>query len=144
MSDLLLLTRIAGRPAAFRAEDIGSIVELTEITPVPRAPNFIAGLAALRSRALTVIDSRKALGLLGPSETADMRAPVVEVAGHSYALLVDQVDDVVPAAGEPAPTPATLGACWAQVAHGMIETASGPAVLVDVAALVAGPGGTAA
>lgn len=144
MNSLLLLTRIGGRPAAFRAEDIGSIVELSEIAPVPRAPGFVAGLAALRSRALTVIDSRKALALANAPEETDVRAPVVEVGGHTYALLVDRVDDVVVAVGEPTPPPATLGSAWAPVAHGMIETAAGPAVLVDVAALVAGPQRTAA
>lgn len=139
MSSLLLLTRIGGRPAAFRAEDVSSIIELTGITPVPRAPDFVAGLAALRSRALTVIDSRKALALSGTPREADVRAPVVEVGGHAYALLVDRVDDVVAAVGEPTPPPATLGPAWAPVARGMIETAAGPAVLVEVAALVAGP-----
>ena len=139
MSSLLLLTRIGGRPAAFRAEDISSIVELTEIAPVPRSPNFVAGLAGLRSRALTVIDSRKALALPGSPEAPDVRAPVVEVGSHAYALLVDRVDDVVAAVGEPTPPPATLGPAWARVARGMIETAAGPAVLVDVAALIAGP-----
>ena len=86
-----------------------------------------------------MIDSRKALALPGSSELPDVRAPVVEVDGHAYALLVDRVDDVVPAIGEPAPPPATLGPAWAKVACGMVETATGPAVLVDVAALVAGP-----
>lgn len=139
MGSLLLLTRIGGRPAAFRAEDIGSIVELTEIAPVPRAPDFVAGLTGLRSRALTVIDSRKALALPGTPDPPDVRAPVVEVGGHAYALLVDRVDDVVAAEGGPTPPPATLGPAWARVACGMIETAAGPAVLIDVAALVAGP-----
>lgn len=139
MDDLLLLVRIAGRPAAFRAADVSSIIELEAITPVPRAPEFIAGLAALRSRPLTVIDSRRALGLAAAPEAPDVRAPVVEVAGHSYALLVDRIEDVVSGVGEAGPPPATLGPEWSRVARGMIETTAGPAILIDVVALVAGP-----
>lgn len=139
MDDLLLLTRIGGRPAAFPAEDISSIIELAEITPVPRAPEFIAGLAALRSRALTVIDSRLALGLPAQPDTTDMRAPVVEVAGHAYALLVDRVEDVVSRIGDPTPPPAAFGPAWVRVASGMIETSVGPAALIDVPALISDP-----
>lgn len=139
MSGLLLLAHIGGRKAAFRAQDIGSIVELTDIVPVPRAPDFIAGLAALRSKALTVIDSRKALGLPAPAAAADGRAPVVEIDGYSYALLVDRVEDIASAIGEPAPLPATLGSDWTRIAHGLVETSAGPAILVDVTALIAGP-----
>lgn len=144
MDDLLLLAHIGGRKAAFRAQDIGSIVELADIAPVPRAPDRVAGLAALRSKALTVIDSRKALALPQPAQPADARAPVVEVDGYSYALLVDRVEDVVPAIGEPLPPPATLGPEWARIARGVIETSAGPAILVDVTALIAGPGRAAA
>ncbi len=139
MDDLLLLTRIADRPAAFRACDIRSIIEIGEITPVPRAPAYVAGLAALRSRALTVIDSREALGMRGADGKTDERAPVVEVDGHAYALLVDRVDDVVSGIGQPSPAAATLGPDWTRVARGMIETTAGPAILVDVVALISGP-----
>lgn len=138
MDDLVLLTRIARRPAVFRASDIGSIIEIDTVTPIPQAPDFVAGLAALRSRALTVIDSRKALGMVEPGPT-DPRSPVVEIAGHPYALLVDKVEDVVAANGSPTPVAATLGPQWTRCAHGMIETAAGPAILIDVSALIAGP-----
>ncbi|WP_338446239.1 chemotaxis protein CheW [Pelagerythrobacter marensis] len=138
MDDPMLLTRIAERPAVFRACDIGSIIEIDTVTPIPRAPAFVTGLAALRSRALTVIDSRRALGVAAPGP-ADPRSPVVEIAGHPYALLVDSVEDVVAAIGSPTPVATTLGPQWTRCAHGMIETAAGPAIVIDVSALIAGP-----
>ena len=138
MNDLMLLTRIANRPAVFRASDIASIIEIDAITPVPQAPDFVAGLTALRSRALTVIDSRMALGLAQPGP-ADPRSPVVEIGGHPYALLVDAVEDVVAVVGAPTPLAATLGPQWSRCAHGMIETAAGPAIVIDVSALISGP-----
>ncbi|USA39818.1 chemotaxis protein CheW [Pelagerythrobacter marinus] len=139
MDDLLLLTRIAGRPAAFRAVDVRSIIELGTITPVPRAPDFVAGITALRSRALTVIDARRILGARGGRDSADDRSPVVDIAGHSYALLVDKVADVVAGVGALSPVGPTLGPRWSACAQGMVETAAGPAIVIDVPALITGP-----
>ena len=139
MGELLLMTEIGGRRAAIPSAQVQSVVELDHIVPVPRAPDFVAGLTALRSRALTVVDARKALGIGAAAEDADCRAAVVEVEGHAYAILVDRVEDVVEAASEPDRPDATLGGDWNRVSLGMIETAIGPAVLVDIATLVAGP-----
>jgi purine-binding chemotaxis protein CheW len=61
MNELYLIVGIAGEKVAFRASDVQSVVEIDRITPAPRAPAYIAGLAALRSRALTVIDCVRSL-----------------------------------------------------------------------------------
>ncbi len=139
MGELLLMARIGGRRAAIPSAQVQSVVELDHIVPVPRAPGFVAGLTALRSRALTVIDARRALGIGHAPDEADGRAAVVEVEGHAYAILVDRVEDVVEAASEPERPDATLGEGWNRVSLGMVETAIGPAILVDIAAIVAGP-----
>lgn len=139
MKELVLLAEIAGRRCAFRAADIGSVIDLAEITPVPRAPSFVLGLAALRSQALTVIDCRRAIDAATDGDPADIRSPVVQVDGHSYALRLDRVDDVASARGEPMEIPGGFGPQWSRVAHGMIETDRGPALLIDVGALIAGP-----
>ncbi|WP_232842933.1 chemotaxis protein CheW [Allopontixanthobacter confluentis] len=138
MDELLVMTVIAGRRAAFRAVEVQAVIEIEIIHPVPRAPDFIAGLTALRSQSLTVIDCRRSLGLAGDS-AADSRAAVVEVGGHPYALLVDTVEDVVEARSAPHPVPGGLGAAWERVGIGMIETDAEPALLVDIAKMVAGP-----
>jgi purine-binding chemotaxis protein CheW len=45
---------------------------------------------------------------------------------------------VVEALSEPSPVRAAMGPGWERVAEGMIETETGPLLLVDVAALIAG------
>ncbi len=139
MGELLVMTIIAGRRAALRAADVQSVIEIERIHPVPRAPNFIAGLAALRSQSLTVIDCRKSIGL-ARGAAADCRAAVVELGGHPYALLVDSVVDVVESRSEPMPLPGGFGEGWSRVAIGMVETEDEPALLIDIARMVAGPG----
>jgi len=140
MSALLLVVEIAGERVALPSSETESVVELDTLIPVPRAAPHVAGLSALRSRVLTVIDARRSLDL-GETDCSDgiREAVVVELDGHHYALIVDQVVDVVESLGEPVPVRGAMEAGWARVALGMVETEMGPILMVDVAALVSGP-----
>ncbi|MEO1729562.1 MAG: chemotaxis protein CheW [Pseudomonadota bacterium] len=139
MNDLLVMAQIAGRRCALQAGDVKSVIELGTITPVPRSPDFIAGITALRSQALTVIDCRLALGFESLEWPTDHRAAVVAVGGHSYALMVDAIEDIATGQSEPDDIPGGFGPEWTRVATGMVETAIGPALLIDLHALIAGP-----
>jgi purine-binding chemotaxis protein CheW len=139
VNNLLLVVRIAGSRVALRASAVEGVVELDALIPVPRAASHIAGLSALRSRVLTVIDCRRSLDL-EPAPAGDVpEAVVAEIDGHHYALLVDLVEDVIEAASAPTPIRSAMGPGWSRVSLGMIESGEGPLLLVDVAALVAGP-----
>ena len=138
MDRSLLLVSIAGERAAFASEIIRSVVELDSITPVPRAPAHIAGLAALRSRAMTVVDCRRALEL-PEADGPTTLAVVVEIEDFLYALVVDAVEEVVPFDVEPSEIRSDLLPGWARAALGMIETSAGPALVIDPAKLIEGP-----
>ncbi len=146
MGDLYLMTEIAGRRAAIPSEAVQSVIEVGSISPVPHAPAFVAGLTAMRSRALTVIDARRALGIAADNTASDGRAVVCAVDGHTYAILVDRVEDVVEATSTAERPEADLGPSWERVTRALVETRIGPALVVDIAAIVAGPetAGTAA
>ena len=139
MNELLLIVSIAGSRVAFPAAKVESVVELDALSPVPRAPAHVAGLSALRSRVLTVIDCQRSLEL-GLTDLSGLReAAVVEIEGHHYALTVDAVEDVVEALSDPVPVRAAMGAGWERVGLGMIETEEGPLLLINIDALIAGP-----
>jgi purine-binding chemotaxis protein CheW len=139
MNELLLIVTIAGSRVALPAAAVESVVELDTLIAVPRAPAHVAGLSALRSRVLTVIDCMRSLEL-GATDCADgiREAAVVEVEGHHYALIVDAVEDVVEAQSDPSPVRAAMAAGWERASRGMVETEEGPLLLVDVHALIAG------
>lgn len=140
MNQLLLLVTIAGSRVALQASDVEAVVELDTLIPVPRAAAHIAGLSALRSRVLTVIDCRRSLDLGESVRSGEPQdAVVVDYDGHHYALEVDAVEDVVDALSQPVALRAAMEPGWERVALGMIETASGPLLLVDIGALIAGP-----
>ena len=140
MNELLLIVTIAGSRVALPAAAVESVVELDALIPVPRAPAHLAGLSALRSRVLTVIDTLRSLEL-GESDCSQgiREAAVVEVEGHHYALIVDVVEDVVEALSDPSPVRAAMGPGWQRVSKGMVETEDGPLLLIDIDALIAGP-----
>ena len=145
MNELLLIVSISGSRVALPAAEVESVVELESLIPVPRAPAHLAGLSALRSRVLTVIDCQRSLerGSTDLNDGQLHEAAGVEVDGHHYALTVDAVEDVVAALSEPAPIRAAMGGGWERVSKGMVETEEGPLLLVDIAAVIAGPGAEA-
>ena len=139
MSEMLLVVMLGGRRAALPAVQVNSVIELAEVTPVPRAAAHVAGLAALRSRPLTVIDCTAALGLVSErAERRGQRAVVVEHEGHLYGLVVDAADDIVAALGEPRPLGADPGPGWQAAALGRVETEAGAVLLLDIGAIIAG------
>lgn len=140
ISELLLIVTLAGERVALRAAEVESVIEIEALTPVPLAPVHVAGLTALRSRVLTAIDCCRALELAAAAcPTGRIPAVVVQHEGHPYALLVDAVEDVVTALSASQPLRTRLAPGWARVSPGMVETAGGPLLLVDPAAIIAGP-----
>lgn len=139
--ELVLVASVAGRNIALPAADVASVSELEKITLVPRAPQWIEGIGAQRSRALTVVNCHRAIGLPGqPEADADeTRCIVVKLDDHLYALRTDRILDVTIAQSDVGPAPAGLGSEWRSVARGVIETAFGPAVMLDIASVIAGP-----
>lgn len=138
MDRSLLLVSIGGERAAVASEIIRSVVELEAVTAVPRAPEHVAGLAALRSRAMTVVDCRRSLELPAAEERSSL-AVVVEIDEFLYALVVDEVEEVVPFDTEPSEIRADLLPGWARAAQGMVETTAGPALVLDPGKLIEGP-----
>ncbi len=56
MPQLFLLATIVGQEVAIRSDHVESVVDIGAITPVARTSRAVRGLAALRSRVVTVID----------------------------------------------------------------------------------------
>lgn len=144
MDNLYLLIEVAGQRAVLPGNVVESVVEIDDVTPVPCLPPHVLGLFALRSRVLTVIDSIAALGLGRQQRSGTMQAVIVTVEGHFYALLVDQVEDVVAIAGDPAAPRALLSPGWARMTDGVVEHEGQPLLLINVAALIEGPPALAA
>ena len=142
MNDLLLIANVAGRRCAFCAISIRSVIDIGTISPIPGAPEMVLGLAALRSQTLTVLDCRRAIGEHVSELATDARAAVVDVDGHAYALIVDSIEDITESASQVDTILGGFGANWARIAHGIVETPGGPALLLDINRIVECPAPT--
>ena len=136
MAHLYLIAQIAGRAVAIDSDQVESVVDIGEVTAVPRASGHVRGLAALRSRVVTVVDTQSALGLDTASNAK--RAVITRVEGHHYALLVDSLDDVAPFDLLPLNGGFALDSAWRAAARGIVERDGEPILAIDLASLVPG------
>lgn len=104
----LVIVRIAAGEYAIPVERIREIVRLAKITRVPRTPDWLVGVVALRGEILEVVDLRRRLGLPAIEATRASRIVVIHGDDDGVAgLLVDSVkgvlrareQDVLPAQG---------------------------------------------
>ncbi len=138
MSELFLIAHLAGRWVAVAASQVDSAVDIGEVVAVPCAPPAVRGLAALRSRVVTVIDTQVALGR-EPARAA-RRAIIAAIDGHHYAFLVDAFEDVFPFERTSLSSGLALDGRWAAAANGVVERDGEPLLVLDLTALV--PAGT--
>ena len=134
MTQSFVLAYVDGRSLAFAAADIESVIDIGVVTTVPRAPPHIIGLCAVRSQILTVVDIARAAGLAGASVPS--RALVTVVGEQRYALLVDEVDGVVPCNSDVEHIDDSIGPLWRTVCSGKININGRYALALDVSRLV--------
>jgi len=137
MAHLYLIAQVAGRTVAIDSDQVESVVDIGEVTAIPRAAEHVRGLAALRSRVVTVVDTQSALGL-EPSSQDARRAVITQIDGHHYALLVDGLDDVAPFELQPLSGGFALDSAWRLAGRGIIERDGEPILAIDLASLVPG------
>ncbi len=74
---------------------VKEIVRLEDIIPVPRSPDFVAGVCNLRGNVLPIIDTRKRLGMSSIAATESTRLLVVELNNTRLGLVVDGIREVM-------------------------------------------------
>jgi purine-binding chemotaxis protein CheW len=137
MSELFLIAHIAGRAVAIESRQVESVVDIGAIVPVPGTDRQVRGLAALRSRVVTVIDTHAVLGL-PDAEVEATRAVITQVEGHHYAILVDSLEDVAPFDLAPLSPGIVLDRGWRATGCGIVEREGEPILAIDLRALVPG------
>ncbi|MBP6030696.1 MAG: chemotaxis protein CheW [Sphingobium sp.] len=128
MNGLYLLAHVAGTAIAISTGEVDAVVRLHELSPVPSVPGHVAGLAALRSRVLTIIDvaalvrgATKPGAQIKRDHDAESHAIVCEIGGHGYGILVDRVDDIQTIESAPLPICGRIEPAWQTFAKGVVE-----------------------
>ena len=117
---------------ALTTDEVKSIEELQEIIPVPKAPDFIAGLVNLRGAILPVMDLRRRLGIAEAHTGRDTVILIVEHGDESVGLIVDRVESVdqVSFAVKPVP-PQIADSVVGRFYQSVLETATDKITIIN-------------
>jgi purine-binding chemotaxis protein CheW len=137
---LFLFATVADTPIAISASEIEAVVRLSDIVPIPLVHDHVRGLAALRSRVLTVIDiEARIFGRRGPNARITL-AVVADIAAHSYGFVVDSVSDITHGPGGIQPIRGRIDPAWAPYASGLVEHEGRSHLLLSLGDFVVAPG----
>lgn len=99
---------------------VQDVIAQTAINRVPLGPPEVAGSLNLRGRIVTAIDLRRRLRMEPRGPDDRFMSVIVDHNGELYALLVDDVGDVLwLAPSEHEPGPVTLSPLWRSVCSGL-------------------------
>ncbi len=131
---LSLADQLCGVPV----EGVRDVLGEQSVTRIPLAPPEIAGSLNLRGRIVTAIDLRQRLHLPPAPPGVARMSVVAEQGGELYALLVDQVSEVLTLSTRDfEPNPPTLASPWAEFSLGIYRLQNRLLVVLDVARLLA-------
>ena len=144
MKNLYLVAHIAGQRIAIESEHVESVVTVQDVVPVPKSDPSIAGLFALRSRVLTLIDSQYLVTGQRAELVRGALAVVADIGGHHYGLLVEMVEDVVSVQSSVTDNAIKPSRTWGRLINGMIMVGDEIVMVLDPSRLVAGEQAAAA
>jgi purine-binding chemotaxis protein CheW len=128
---------VAGQLCGIPVLGVRDILAEQTITRIPLAPPDIAGSLNLRGRIVTAIDLRRRLNLPPPESGQKRMSVVAEQGGELYALLVDQVSEVMNLDTTLFErNPPTLERNWAMFSLGIYRLNGRLLVILDIARLL--------
>jgi purine-binding chemotaxis protein CheW len=138
MNNLFLIADLAGSRVAIESSLVESVVHVPEIVPAPRSDPSIAGIFALRSRVLTLIDTQFLITGVQQKAEKGALAVVTEIGGHQYGLLVEKVHDVVAINIEQAEVSIKAPPAWRRYVTQVATYDDLLIMILDTSALVSG------
>lgn len=91
----LVTFRLKDETYGINVMHVQEVLRVTEIAPVPGAPDYVLGIINLRGNVVTVIDTRLRFGLMAGELTDSSRVVIIESEKQVVGILVDAVAEVV-------------------------------------------------
>lgn len=91
----LVICKIHREEYGIKISHVQEINRMTEVTKVPRVPDYIVGIVNLRGNVIPALDLRKFFDLTEGQITDATRIIIVEVAGKRTGIVVDAVSEVL-------------------------------------------------
>ena len=87
--------RLENEKYGINVMQVQEVLRVSEIAPVPGAPDYVLGIINLRGNVVTVIDTRKRFGLMPKEMDDSTRIVIIEADEQVVGILVDSVAEVV-------------------------------------------------
>ena len=129
----LVSIRLGAQTFGVPVMKVQDVIAQTAINTIPLAPPEVAGTLNLRGRIVTAIDMRRRLGIASREPEERSMSVILERSGELYALLVDDVGDVLwlsSALFEP--TPVTVSPAWRVLCAGLYRLEGELLLALDV------------
>ncbi len=91
----LVTFRLQDETYGINVMHVQEVLRITEIAPVPGAPDYVLGIINLRGNVVTVIDTRLRFGLPDGEPTDSSRIVIIESDKQVVGIMVDAVAEVV-------------------------------------------------
>jgi purine-binding chemotaxis protein CheW len=91
----LVTFRLQDETYGINVMHVQEVLRITEIAPVPGAPEYVLGIINLRGNVVTVIDTRLRFGLPDDEATDASRIVIIESDKQVVGIMVDAVAEVV-------------------------------------------------
>ena len=91
----LVTFRLKDETYGINVMQVQEVLRVTEIAPVPGAPQYVLGIINLRGNVVTVIDTRTRFGLPTTDLDDASRIVIIESEDQVVGILVDSVAEVV-------------------------------------------------
>jgi purine-binding chemotaxis protein CheW len=91
----LVVFRVEASEYALPVANVGEVLRMVAIAPVPESPTWVLGVINLRGEVIPVIDLRTRLGV--PAQAAGLNTPIIvaEHEGQSVGLVADSVTELI-------------------------------------------------
>ena len=129
----LVSIRVGSQTFGVPVLKVQDVIAQTTINRVPLAPPEVAGSLNLRGRIVTAVDMRLRLRMAPREADEGFMCVIVERGGELYALLVDDVGDVLWLSPETRETPpVTLSNRWQSVCTGLYLLETELLIVMDI------------
>lgn len=116
---------------------VQEVLRVSEIAPVPGAPDYVLGIINLRGNVVSVLDTRCRFGLPDHATDDASRIIIIELDAQTIGILVDSVAEVEDVrSGEVDSAPAVGNEDAARYIGGVVSRKDGLLILVDVQRLL--------
>jgi purine-binding chemotaxis protein CheW len=135
-----VLFELAGTTYGISSRAIQQIEMVENLTPVPRAQPFLAGVAWVRGQVIPAMDLRTRFELPRLPYGARSRLIVVNSEGRTVGLVVDSAREFVTVpAGAVQPPPAAIGGLSGEYLHGIVTLGQRMVIVLNVQAVLQQP-----